>query len=227
MSEDQTIKVVVGSLEVLDLNLKQKILALTTDPQIAYMLLMGSLGLIYFEITHPGTIVPGVVGGIGLVFALLSLHKLEVTWAGAILIALGLLFMILEAFTPSFGFLGVGGTLAFVLGSIFLFDTQLTGYSVPYTVILPISLLLGIISMGIAYLAFSTRNLRRRGTVDDLVGDRVEVTAFNPKNKKGSAKLNGEIWRIRSEEELSLQQEVYVEKVEGLTLYVTSQKREV
>ena len=80
---------------------------------------MGSLGLLYFEVTHPGTILPGVLGAMGLVVGLVSLHKLDVWWGGLLLILLGLGFMIAEAFLPSFGVLGIGGIASFFLEACF------------------------------------------------------------------------------------------------------------
>ena len=127
------------------------------DPQIAYMMLMSSIGLLYFEITHPGMIVPGVVGGVGLVISLVSLNKMNVVWGGVILIFLGLTFMILEFFVPSFGFLGIGGVISFLMGSLFLFDVEETGYQIPLSTIIPSALLLSLLMLGTAYLAYKTR----------------------------------------------------------------------
>ncbi|RYZ86772.1 MAG: nodulation protein NfeD, partial [Proteobacteria bacterium] len=90
---------------------------LLADPQVAYLLFLGSIALIYFEITHPGFIAPGVIGAIGLILSAVTLHKLDATIGGVLLIVLGIAFMIAESFVPSFGALGLGGIVAFVFGS--------------------------------------------------------------------------------------------------------------
>ena len=77
MKDNREEMVRVGAIHTIPLDLRHKMLAMITDPQTAYMLFMGSLGLLYFEVTHPGTIVPGVIGGIGLVLSLISLHKIK------------------------------------------------------------------------------------------------------------------------------------------------------
>ena len=140
LQDNQKEKVITGDLQVFPLDLRYQLISLLTDPQTAYLIFMGSLGLIYFEITHPGVIVPGVLGGMGLIFSLVSFHKLNVQWGGLALILLGLILMLAEAFVPSFGFLGLGGLMSFVLGSVFLFDPQ-SGYFVPLPFLIVVSTL--------------------------------------------------------------------------------------
>ena len=103
---------------------RTKLLAGVTDPNIAYMLmLLGIYGLIY-ELANPGFVLPGVVGGICLLLALYTFHILPINYAGLALIVLGITFMVAEAFSPSFGALGIGGCVAFVVGSIILMDEE-------------------------------------------------------------------------------------------------------
>lgn len=202
-------------------DLREKVLKLVADPQTAYVMFMGSLGLLYFEFTHPGMIVPGVVGAVGLVLSLISLEKLDVTWGGLLLILLGIAFLIAEAFVPSFGMLGIGGTVAFVVGSLFLFDESRTGYALPVHVILVTSLLMGAATMGIAYLAFSSRNAKLVGMYNDLVDHEATVKTVNVKNnKKAQVEILGEIWSVLSEEPLEVNQSVVVKGYKGLTLLV-------
>lgn len=221
LTESQTTEVQVGDLYEFQPGLREKILSLTTDPQTAYLMFMGSLGLLYFEITHPGMVAPGVIGGIGLILSLVSLHKLDVMWGGLLLILLAISLMIAEAFVPSFGVLGVGGIVSFVLGSVFLFDTENTGVMLPYSLLIGTSLILGLITFGIAYLAFSTRNIKKRNDMTSLVGKTIVVTKVNARNgKKGQGRVDGEIWQIRSTEDLILDQELIVSSVNGFTLNV-------
>tara|TARA_B100000749_G_scaffold280895_2_gene280615 strand:+ start:11296 stop:12726 length:1431 start_codon:yes stop_codon:yes gene_type:complete len=221
LTEKTTTQVVVGDLKPIGSDLRENILKLVANPQVAYMMFMGSLALIYFELTHPGTIVPGVVGAIGLVFSLISLDMMEVTWAGVALIVLGIGFLIGEAFLPSFGMLGLGGIAAFVFGSIILFDEAKTGYELPIHMIVASSLGLGVITMMIAYAAFNVRKTRVRGSAEEMLDRVSQVNSVKEgQPNQGKAKVLGELWNIRSSHELSEGMKIKVVEVKGLTLIV-------
>jgi membrane-bound serine protease (ClpP class) len=116
-------------------NWRTRLLAVVTNPNIAFILmLVGIYGLI-FEFMNPGTVLSGVVGAIYLAIALFALNLLPVNYAGAALIALGIGLWIAEAFTPSFGVLGVGGLVAFAIGAVFLFDGDVPGFTLSPIVI--------------------------------------------------------------------------------------------
>ena len=220
MSEDRTEKVVVGTLERFDADFRHKVVSFITDPQTSYILLMGSLGLLYFEITHPGMIVPGVIGGVGIVLALVSMHKLDVAWGGLLLILLGLAFMIAEAFLPSFGVLGVGGVASFIIGSIFLFDPETTGYQLPLSVILPTAITLGLITFAIAWMAYKTLGRRRTGGYDDLIGSEGRVVEVRRLGREGQIEILGETWKFKSKTPVENDSLVQVTGYKGLTLKV-------
>lgn len=202
-------------------DLRFKIMDLVTNPQIAYLLFMGSLGLLYFELTHPGAIVPGVVGGVGLIISLISLHMLDVTWGGVLLILLGLALMVAEAFVASFGILGIGGVISFFLGSLFLFDMSTQGFDLPLALILPTTLLLGLLMFGVAYLAYSTRKIKPHGQFNDLVGRFGVVSElFDDSGLEGHIDIEGEIWKFKSNDRLNRSDKVKVLEHKGLTLIV-------
>ena len=205
-------------------NLRYRVLETVTDPQFAYFIFMGSLGLIYFEITHPGLMVPGVVGTIGIVVSMMSFHKLNVWWGGIALLLLGIVLMIAEAFVPSFGALGIGGMVSFVLGSVFLFDPLETGYSLSLSMILPTAIGLGLLMLGLAYMAFKTRHIKKHGGYDDLIGAKARVVSLKGAGNNGQVEVLGEIWKFTSSENLKVNQNVIVKNHEGLTLTVESQK---
>jgi membrane-bound serine protease (ClpP class) len=116
-----------ASLVRLDMRLKQKVLALVADPNVAYLFLIAGLLGLYLELSHPGTLFPGVIGAICLLIALASFQILPINVTGLALMALGVVMLVAELFLPSFGIVGVGGLVAFVLGSLFLFDPDEPG----------------------------------------------------------------------------------------------------
>ncbi len=112
-----------------------------TDPSIAYiLLLLGIYGLL-FEFYNPGFVLPGVVGAICLLIALYALQLLPVNFAGVALLVLGIAFMIAEVFVPAYGSLGIGGIIAFVIGSVMMIDTDVPGFTLPWPLIAAIAFL--------------------------------------------------------------------------------------
>lgn len=200
--------------------IKNKVLQLVGDPEFAYMMFMGSVGLLYFELTHPGTILPGVIGGVGLVVSLISFHKLDVQWGGLLLILLGLLFMIAEAFVPSFGALGLGGVIAFFLGSFFLFDPEVSGFRLPLTTILPTVILLGAATFGLAYLAFKSLSIKKSNEFHEVVGKMGKIVKVDTEGKEGQLEVYGEIWGFQSESVVAIGDEVKIKKHKGLKLFI-------
>lgn len=221
MSQKREVDVVVGPIRVFHEGLRDKVMTLIADPQIAYMMFMASLGLIYFEITHPGMMVPGVIGGVGLLVSLVSLHKLDVAWGGLLLILLGLVFMVAEAFVPSFGVLGLGGASSFVLGSLFLFDPEKTGIQLPLSLILPTALLLSLLTLGIAFMAYRTYHLRKQGGSDELLDREGKVIKTEEGGREGLLAIHGETWRFTCSEKVRVGETLNVEAYKGLTLVVS------
>src|SRR5262249_7427496 len=107
-----------------------RLLNVLADPNIAYLLMMAGILGLYIEFTHPGVVFPGIAGAICLLLGLTALHVLPVNTSGLALLLLGVALLLAEAFLPTFGLVGAGGLVAFVLGSLFLFDTAETGLAV-------------------------------------------------------------------------------------------------
>lgn len=197
---------------------RNRLLAVITNPNVAYILmLIGIYGLI-FEFINPGAVVPGTVGAIALLMALYAFQLLPINYAGMALILLGVALMVAEAFQPSFGILGIGGVLAFVLGSIILMDTQAPGFGIDIAVILgfaAVNALVFIFVIGMALRA------RRRPVVsgrDQLFG--MEGVALTDFNGEGSVRIHSEIWQARTTRPVRRGQRVRVTDVQGLTLSV-------
>lgn len=222
MKDDKRTAVQVGAIKEYQKDARSHLLALVTDPEIAYLMFIGSLALLYFEVTHPGMIAPGVIGGVGLIVSLMAMHKMEVEWAGLMLILLGLGLLIAEIFVPSFGMLGIGGFVSFVLGSVFLFNTEQTGYSLSWLVILPTALGLGATIFGIGYLSLSA--LKKSKDPDlSMKEAHVTVTHVDSSEVSGQVEVLGEFWNFESQDRLKVGDLVKIQERHGLTLKV--QKR--
>ncbi|MNJ94771.1 hypothetical protein D3C87_124730 [compost metagenome] len=224
MKERQEQVVSVGTLEEFIPDVRHKVLSFVSDPEFAYMIFMGSLALLYVEITHPGLIAPGVVGGIGLVLSLVAFQKLDVTWGGLALILLGVAFLIAELFLPSFGILGVGGLIAVFVGSVFLFDMEATGYSLPLPLILSVVLVLGAVFLSLGYLAMKTLKLKTQDSDADLQAREGVVLKSESNGHSGQIQIMGETWSYVSEDSLAYGDRVQVTGRQGLTLNVKKLK---
>lgn len=211
--------VLVGEIESYTQDSRFHILQVLSDPQIAYLLFMGSLALLYFEFTHPGLIAPGVIGAIGVVLSLVSFHKMDVWWGGLALMILGVGFLVAEIFIPSFGALGIGGIIAFILGGIFLFDPSQTAYSLPLVTILPTALVFGGLMIGLGYLLLQNRKLKVQTGSEEMLGKIGKVKSLE-NSRTGNAQLFGELWRFESQDDLTLNDQIVVIAVQGLTLKV-------
>lgn len=211
--------VVVGEIESYKQDSRFHLLQIFSDPQIAYLLFMGSLALLYFEFTHPGTIAPGVIGAIGLIVSLISFHKMDVWWGGLALMILGVVFLIAEIFITSFGFLGIGGIIAFVLGGLFLFDSSQTAYSLPLMTILPTAIVFGGTMIGIGYMLLRSRNLKVQTGSEEMLGKKGKVKSLESA-RLGNIQVHGELWKFESQEDLIINDQVEVIAVNGLTLKV-------
>ncbi len=216
---DRSVSLKMGEIYPLDFGWRDRALELLTDPQFSYLLFMGSLGLIYFEITHPGTMVAGVVGGIGLVISLIAFHKLDVSVGGLLLLLLGIALLVAEAFLPSFGVFGVGGIVAFVLGSLFLFDPEKTGGQIlPLATIIAASSGLALIFLVLGWLSLNTVNLRKKTGGESLIGQNAVVVEVFSGGKSGWVKVAGETWIAKSDYPLEVDKNYIIHSRDNLTL---------
>ncbi len=202
---------------------RTKLLAVITNPSVALILMMiGVYGLI-FEFSNPGTGIGGVVGGICLILALYALQLLPVNYAGIALILLGMALMAAEAFMPSFGVIGFGGIVAFVVGAVILIDTEVPGFGIPFGLIVGVALTSALLIVTLLGMALKAQ--RRRVVSGDagLVGSLVEVAALQEGNPLGGwVKLQGENWQVLSQAPLRPGQRVRVLARKGLLLDVAA-----
>ena len=198
---------------------RTQLLAVITHPTVAYgLMLIGIYGLL-LEGYNPGVMLPGVAGTICLLVALFAFQILSVNYAGLALVALGVGMMIAEFFFPTFGSLGLGGLIAFVVGSLILFDTDVPGMNIALPLIAAIATVGGLMIVGIAYVA--ARSLRRPVVtgVQGMIGDNVEVVQ-DFTGRGGRVRYRGELWNARGDAGLRTGQLARIVRVEGLTLWV-------
>ncbi|MBF2975398.1 nodulation protein NfeD, partial [Pseudomonas aeruginosa] len=176
---------------------RARLLAVLTDPSVALILMMiGIYGLI-FELANPGMALPGVLGGICLLLGLYALQMLPVNYAGLALIALGLAFMVGEAFVASFGVLGIGGIVSFVVGALILIDTEVPGYGIPPGLVVALALLSAALIVGLLGMALRTRRQAVVSGTAGLVGSLATVAAVDSEQPcAGWVLLQGERWRV-------------------------------
>jgi len=197
---------------------RTELLAVITNPTIAYgLMLIGIYGLL-FEGYNPGAVFPGVVGVICLLLALFAFQVLSVNYAGLALVVLGVGMIIAEFFFPAFGSLGLGGLIAFVVGSLILFDTDVPGMNIALPLIGAIATVGGLVIVGIVYIAARSMHRPVVTGVQGMIGDNAEVVqSFTG---VGRVRYRGELWTARSSGELLAGQTARIVKVEGLTLWV-------
>ncbi|KDM89926.1 NfeD family protein [Photobacterium galatheae] len=201
-----------------------QLLAVITNPNVAYILmLIGIYGLL-LEFYNPGVGLPGVLGGICLLLAMYSLQLLPVSYAGLGLIILGIVLMVAEAFSPSFGILGFGGIAAFVMGSVMLMDTEEPGYQIALPLIIGLTVTSALFTFVILTLLLKTRRKPVTTGAEMLASDEGKVVSGFP--GEGRVLVEGEIWQARCDTPLRVGQSIVVKHVDGLCLHVEAKEKE-
>jgi len=201
-----------------EMGLRHKILNLISDPNIAYLLmLLGFYGL-FFELTNPGAIFPGVVGAICLILALYSFQTLPVNYAGLILIVFGIILFILEVKVTSFGLLTIGGIVSMLIGSLMLFESPLPFFKVSLGVILPAVIITSALFIIAIVLAIKAHRRKPATGTEGLIG--LEGEARSDIMNEGLVLVHGEIWQAWSDQEIKKGQKVVVDSVDRLKLKV-------
>jgi membrane-bound serine protease (ClpP class) len=197
---------------------RTNLLSMLTNPNVAYLLmLIGIYGLL-LEGYNPGAVLPGVVGAICLLLALFAFQVLSVNYAGLGLILLGIVLIIAETFVPSFGALGLGGIISFVIGSVMLLDNDIPGFGIAWQIIGAMALAGALLLMAIVAFAVRARMRPVVSGAEALVGSRGEaVESFD---NRGSVRVAGEIWQAVSSQPVRKGQPVLIRKMDGLTLEV-------
>jgi membrane-bound serine protease (ClpP class) len=217
-----TLNVNDATVVIVEPDWRQEFLALITDPNVAYILLMIGFYGIILEFYNPGLGLPGIVGVICLLIGAYALQMLPINYAGLTLILVGIGLMAAEALSPSFGVLGVGGVIAFVLGSVILMDTDLPAYQIS----LPIIGAFATASAGIFLFALSAvlRMHKHKAVsgVDAMIG--TTAVALEDIDPYGQVRASSEIWNASASGAIKKGSTVQITGVDGLTLHIKNQE---
>jgi len=208
-------------IERFEADWKTRFLSIITNPNIAYILLLIAIYGIFFELMNPGALFPGIIGVISGVIALYALNMIPFDYAGLLLIILGIAFMVAEVFIAGFGILGIGGVIAFALGSVLLFDAETLGVGVSIPLIVAFTLVsLGFFIFVLQFLV-RARGVKVVTGLEEMIGSSAKVIESTGETYR--VRCHGEIWNAESESELEVGQDVRVESLSGLTLHVVKE----
>lgn len=200
------------------MGLRQKVLSTLSDPNIAYILLLVGLAGLYFELSNPGVILPGVIGGISLIMAFFAMQTLPVNFAGVALILFSIILFIAEIKVVSHGILTVGGIISLVIGSLMLFQSPDPSLRISWGVLVPAVAITSLFFVGIIALALKSQLRRKLGGQEGMVG--VEGEAVTDILKEGKVLVLGEYWRAVSDQPVPKGSKVRVVHVEHLEVKV-------
>jgi membrane-bound serine protease (ClpP class) len=222
--QDRVLQTADAAATAFEPDWRTRFLSVITDPSIAYVLILLGIYALVFEFSNPGLVFPGVVGAICVLIALYAFHLLPVNYAGLALMLVGIAFVVGELFFPAYGSLGIGGAIAFVIGSVILIDTDIPGYGIP------IALVLGIAVAGAAFL-FLVVGMALKAHTRPVVSGREELLGSTGEvledcEREGWARVHSETWRIHSGLPLKAGQRVRVTAMDGLLLEVTPDSRD-
>jgi membrane-bound serine protease (ClpP class) len=204
--------------KMIEESLRTKILKTISDPNIAYILMMVGLVGLYFELSHPGAVLPGVVGGISLVLAFFAFQTIPVNYAGVLLIILALVFFILEMKIASYGLLSIAGIASLLLGSLMLFEDTGNGRGLSWEVLVPTMVVVSGFFVFISGLVFKSHLSKPKTGTNGLVGEIgvVKETILT----EGRVLVHGELWKATSKDPIEKGAKVRVVKIERLVLEV-------
>jgi membrane-bound serine protease (ClpP class) len=209
-----------ASIHRLRMTMGQALLNVLADPNIVYLLLLAGIVGIYFEFSHPGFLLPGVAGAICLLLALGSFEILPLNLTAVLLLLLGIGMLVAEVFVTSYGALGVGGVIAFVIGSLFLVDSSQTNLEVNRGMIAGAAIAMSAIILGLGWVVLSERHRRPTTGREGMVGEIGEVREAIAPGAPGRVFVHGEHWRAASDQALGVGAQARVIAVRGLEIEV-------
>ena len=218
--QDVTLQTKNAAITNIPMNFRLRFLNVLVNPNIAYILMILGFWGLFYEVTHPGIAVPGVLGAIFMILAFYSLQTLPTNYAGVALIILGLLLFIAEAFTPGVGLLALGGTVCMLLGSLILFDTSLPMMRLSMSLVLTLTLSTAALTFFLIQAALRVHRRHPLGGQETLVGEKGDARTDLKPNKEGKVFVHGELWNATSDEEIKKNDKIIVHEIDGMILKV-------
>ena len=216
--EKVTLKTLGVPVKNLSESLRTRILKHIADPNIAFILMLIGMAGLYFELAHPGAVLPGVVGALSLLLAFYAFQTLPVNFIGLLLILLAFILFFLEIYITSYGLLSVGGIASLLLGSLMLYQQGEAGMGIAWSVLIPAVLVISLFFLMVAGLVLRSQ-MRRTLTGDaGMVGE--QGVAYTDLKPEGQVFVRGEYWQAVSDTPAAAGEAVEVVKVVGLKLYV-------
>ena len=224
---DDTVEVLAlagASVEVFEMTSRERLLSMIMNPNVALVLgLLGLLGL-YLEITSPGMIFPGVIGGISLILALFAFNLLPTSLTGVLLLLLGIALFVVEATVPSGGVLAMGGVVAMVAGGLLLVDGPIPELRIQLATVLSVTLPLAVITVFLVRLVFVSHQQKAVTGSAGMVG--ITGTATTGIDTHGKVMVHGEYWQAHSQSPIPPGARIRVVKMDGLDLEVETENEE-
>jgi len=199
-------------------DLRTQLMTIITNPNVAFLLMLAGIYGLIFEFTSPGTMLPGTIGGICLLLALYALNLLPINYAGAGLVLLGIALLVAEVHIGSFGVIGIGGVIAFGIGSFMMFHTGVPGFELSLAVVAAATIVTAVLFLLVIGMLLRSRKRPVVTGKEALLG--AEGEALTWQQEEGSVRVLGEIWRARSARPLAPGTRVKVVNRDGLVLFV-------
>jgi len=213
-----TLRTAGAEVVELEETLRDRILKTLANPNIAYILMMLGLAGLYFELSNPGAVLPGVIGGICLILAFYSFQTLPVNYAGVLLVLLGVILFILEIKVASYGILSIGGLISLTLGSLMLFKSPYEYMRVSLSVLIPVVATVAGFFLVVTGLVVRAQVRGSPTGTEGLIGSKGPVKEWS--GDRGKVFVHGEWWHAFGEENLVPGEEIEVVEAEGMRLRV-------
>ncbi len=217
-SGEQTLELADADVHHHEPDWRTEILSIITNPSM--VLVLGMIGMygVILEFYNPGSLIPGIIGVICLLLAAYAVQLLPLNYAGLALLALGIGLMVAEALVPSFGILGIGGVIAFSIGALMLFDTEVEAFKVGLPTIAATGIVFALLIFATINIAMKIRRKQVSTGAQVLIGQSGE--ALSDFGKEGQVRIGAEIWRATSDEDISEGDEISIVSIDGLLLTV-------
>ncbi|VAX21940.1 Putative membrane-bound ClpP-class protease associated with aq_911, partial [hydrothermal vent metagenome] len=218
---ERTLKTAGLTIKKQGMNWRQEVFNALANPNIAYILMMLGFYGLFFELSNPGSIVPGVIGAISLILAFYSMQTLPINYAGALLIALAVILFLLEIKVPSYGILTIGGIISFTIGSMMLVDSPEEYLNISFSVIAPTAILTAAFFLFLVGSAIKIQSKKTKTGKEGMIGAEGVVDSVISGGKAGTIFVVGELWNaVTDADDIKKGESVEVTGQNGLTLIV-------